>query len=250
MLKKDRHLGGIQHSEPIDVALLGWAGERDLGICGAEIGSHDAGLSVQRAHRTSDVRRSQWKPEGFWEFTMPRSAVFTHETPQMPQSGCHPSLFHSNDSSKWFTTQWVVSLYDCSYWFNSLERIFKSCLNSESYLAWKWTLFLYYISYTRSEIIEEFKWLKRWIKLRDRLLSFFIMWPKCLANWLKIHCGVSVRWMYELRCIQSASSQRLSDSRQSSLLSCRSIRPLELNYPAAPVQVSDEPIHPHQINTN
>ncbi|ROL41397.1 Zinc finger protein ZFPM2 [Anabarilius grahami] len=37
---------------------------------------------------------------------------------------------------------------------------------------------------------------------------------------------------------QSASSLCLNDSRPSSLLSCRSIRPLELNYPAAPVQVS------------
>ncbi|KAL1259947.1 hypothetical protein QQF64_010524 [Cirrhinus molitorella] len=44
--------------------------------------------------------------------------------------------------------------------------------------------------------------------------------------------------MFELQCLQSASSQHLSDIRQSSLLSCRSIRPLELNYPAAPAQVS------------
>lgn len=104
------------------------------------------GLPVWRTHQTSDVQKSQWRPEGFWEFMMPRSAVFTHETPQMPQSGCHPSSFHSNDSLKWFTTQWVVSLYDPSYWFNTLERISKSCLNSESFLARKWTLFLYNMS--------------------------------------------------------------------------------------------------------
>lgn len=57
--KVGQTFGGVPYLELNDVALLGRAGERDLGICGAEIGSHDEGLSVRRAHCTSDIQRSQ-----------------------------------------------------------------------------------------------------------------------------------------------------------------------------------------------
>lgn len=76
---------------------------------------------------------------------MPRSVVFTHETPQMAQSGCHPSSFQ-NDSRLSESSLSTIAVIDLTLWSESPK--------AESYLARKWALFLYHISSTRSEIIE------------------------------------------------------------------------------------------------